>query len=67
MPLSCQDGDRAGWRHTIARFTPSQLRETRWIGRTVWPAVQVPWSVGPSKPASVTTLPIVSSSVIWRS
>jgi hypothetical protein len=22
MPLSCQDGDRAGWRHTIARFTP---------------------------------------------
>jgi hypothetical protein len=26
MPLSCQDGDRAGWHHTIARFTPSQSR-----------------------------------------
>jgi hypothetical protein len=22
MPLSCQDGDPAGWHHTIARFTP---------------------------------------------
>jgi hypothetical protein len=21
MPLSCQDGDRAGWHHTVARFT----------------------------------------------
>jgi hypothetical protein len=27
MSLSCQDGDRAGWHHTIARFTPpSQSR-----------------------------------------
>jgi len=22
MPPSCQDGDRAGWHHAIARFTP---------------------------------------------
>jgi hypothetical protein len=21
MPLACQDGDRAGWHHTIARFS----------------------------------------------
>jgi len=25
MPLSCQDGDRAGWHHTIARFTPVSI------------------------------------------
>jgi len=21
MPLSCQDGDRTGWHHTVTRFT----------------------------------------------
>ncbi len=25
MPLSCQDGDRSGWHHTIARFTPVSI------------------------------------------
>ena len=25
MPPSCQDGDRAGWHHTIARFTPISI------------------------------------------
>ena len=25
MPLSCPDGDQAGWHHTIARFTPVSI------------------------------------------
>jgi hypothetical protein len=27
MPLSCQDGDRAGWHHTIARALNEALKK----------------------------------------
>ena len=38
MPPSCQDGDRAGWHHTIARFMTPELVTRRdhcraWSGK----------------------------------
>ena len=40
MPLSCQDDDRVGWHHTIARFTPRRgelvIPGTRTRGPFTW-------------------------------